>query len=52
MTTELSASAVLDEPSFTLPARPGLLVPEPVDLLADPQPRRLPEGAVSGFAVI
>ncbi|NUR82163.1 MAG: hypothetical protein HOQ21_17265, partial [Dermatophilaceae bacterium] len=52
MTTELSASAVLDEPSFTLPARPGLLVPEPVDLLADPEPRRLPEGAVSGFAVI
>ncbi|MFD1055618.1 hypothetical protein [Terrabacter terrigena] len=52
MTSEMSAFAVLEEPSFTLPARPGLLAAEPVDLLADSDPRRLPEGAVSGFAVI
>ena len=52
VTSEMSAFAALEEPSFTLPARPGLLAPEPVDLLADPEPRRLPEGTVSGFAVI
>ena len=52
VTSDMSAFDVLEEPSFTLPARPGLPAPEPVDLLADPEPRRLPEGTVSGFAVI
>ena len=52
VTSDLSVSAAPAEPSFTLPARPGLLVVEPVDLLADPERRRLPEGTVSGFATL
>jgi hypothetical protein len=52
VTPQMSEFAVPEEPSFTLPARPGLLVAAPVDLLADPDSRRLPEGAASGFAVL
>ncbi|WP_374970936.1 hypothetical protein [Terrabacter sp. BE26] len=44
-----------EEASFTLPARPGvlLLVHDRIDLLAgDTVRRRIPEGTVSGFAII
>jgi hypothetical protein len=43
----------IDDASFTLPARPAVLLEaEPVDLLAVTGRGRLPEGAVSGFAVL
>ncbi|MEW1952426.1 hypothetical protein [Terrabacter sp. NPDC080008] len=54
--SEMSGPTAPDDASFTLPARPGVLLldhHERVDLLAgDPAPRRLPEGTASGFAVL
>lgn len=50
VTTDLSRCAVLEDTSFTLPTRPALDRCETVDLLADLPRRRLPEGAVPGFA--
>jgi len=51
--SEMPYWAVLEDASFTLPARPSVLVDhERVDLLADRPGRRVPEGAVAGFAVL
>jgi len=53
VTSEMPCLAVLEDPSFTLPTRPSALVDhERVDLLADRPARRVPEGAVAGFAVL
>jgi hypothetical protein len=50
--SDMRHSAVLEDASFTLPARPSALVDhERVDLLADRPTRRAPEGALAGFAV-
>ncbi|KRF42389.1 hypothetical protein ASH01_16240 [Terrabacter sp. Soil811] len=51
--SEMPYLAVLEDASFTLPTRPSALVDhERVDLLADRPARRVPEGAVAGFAVL
>jgi len=51
--SEMPYLAVLEDASFTLPVRPSALVDhERVDLLADRPERRVPEGAVAGFAVL
>jgi len=51
--SEMPCLAVLEDASFTLPTRPSALVEhERVDLLADRPARRVPEGAVAGFAVL
>ncbi|MBW8732161.1 MAG: hypothetical protein JF622_14595 [Terrabacter sp.] len=53
MKSEMPYLAVLEDASFTLPVRPSALVDhERVDLLADRPERRVPEGAVAGFAVL
>ena len=51
--SEMPYLAVLEDASFTLPTRPSALVDHGrVDLLADRPARRVPEGAVAGFAVL
>lgn len=53
VTSEMPRLADLEEASFTLPTRPSALVDlERVDLLADRPARRVPEGALAGFAVL
>ena len=52
VTSDLSPCAVLEDTSFTLPTRPALDRWETVDLLADLPGRRLPEGALAGFAIL
>lgn len=51
--SEMPCSAALENASFTLPTRPSAMVDDGrVDLLADRPARRIPEGALAGFAVL
>ena len=51
--SEMPCSAALENASFTLPTRPSAMVEDRrVDLLADRPARRIPEGALAGFAVL
>ena len=51
--SEMPCSGALENASFTLPTRRSAMVDDGrVDLLADRPARRIPEGALAGFAVL